>query len=341
MFIIGCDYHPSVQQIAWVDKESGECGELRLKHIEPAEQFYRELKKKGVSVRVGMEATGHSRWFERLLGELNYELWVGDPAQIRAKRVRKQRNDRFDAQHILKLMLENNFPGIWVPTPENRDVRQLVLHRHRLVGMRTRVMNQLQAIAMNEGIRRKRGLWTEKGRAQLESLQLPPWTNRRRQELLQLLDRFDPSIDQLSQAIEKEAERMPEVQRLQTHPGVGPITALAFVLVLGTPDRFGCGKQVASYLGLIPCEDSSSDSWRLGHISNQGNALLRFLLGQAAQSVARSDEQWRHQYAHIAMRRNKAIAKVAMARKLAVRLYWMWRRGWDYQQCKKFGSHVG
>jgi transposase len=199
MFIIGCDYHPSVQQIAWVDTGSGDCGELRLTHCEAAEQFYRELKKKGVSVRVGMEATGHSRWFERLLCELNYELWVGDPAQIRAKRVRKQRNDRFDAQHILKLMLENNFPRIWVPTPENRDVRQLVLHRHRLVGMRTRVMNQLQAIAMNEGVRRKRGLWTEKGRAQLESLRLPPWSTRRRHELLELLDRFDPSIDQLSQ----------------------------------------------------------------------------------------------------------------------------------------------
>jgi transposase len=341
MFIVGCDYHPSVQQIAWVDTESGESGELRLQHIEAAEQFYRELKKKEVTVRVGIEATGHSRWFERLLGELNYELWVGNAAEIRAKRVRKQRNDRFDAQHILKLMLENNFPRIWVPTPENRDVRQLVLHRHRLVGMRTRVMNQLQAIAMNEGIRRKRGLWTEKGRAQLESLPLPPWTTRRRQELLELLDRFDPNIDQLSQAIEQEGERMPEVQRLQTHPGVGPITALAFVLVLGTPDRFRCGKQVASYLGLIPCEDSSSDSWRLGHISKQGNALLRHLLGQAAQSVARADEQWRHQYAHLALRRNKQIAKVAMARKLAVRLYWMWRRQWDYQQLKKFGSHAG
>jgi transposase len=94
MFIIGCDYHPSVQQIAWVDTESGECGELRLRHIESAEQFYRELKKKGVRVRVGMEATGHSRWFERLLGELNYELWVGDPAQIRAKRVRAQAAER-------------------------------------------------------------------------------------------------------------------------------------------------------------------------------------------------------------------------------------------------------
>jgi transposase len=218
MMIIGCDYHPSVQQIAWVDTDTGECGERRLTHCTEAEQFYRELKSKGVSVRVGMEATGHCRWFERLLGEVNYELWVGDAAQIRAKQVRKQKNDRRDAAHLLKLMLEDNFPRIWVPTPENRDVRQLVLHRHRLVGMRTRVMNQLQAIAMNEGIRRKRGLWSEKGRTQLESLPLPPWTNRRRQELLQLLDRFDPSIDQLSQAIEQEAERVPEVERLQTHP---------------------------------------------------------------------------------------------------------------------------
>jgi len=190
-------------------------------------------------------------------------------------------------------------------------------------------------------MRRKRGLWSEKGRKQLESLSLPAWTNRRRQELLELLDRFDPTIDQLSQAIAQESAQMPEVQRLQTHPGVGAITALAFVLVLGTPDRFGCGQQVASYLGLIPCEESSSDKWRLGHIRKQGNAVLRFLLGQAAQSAARWDEKWGAQYAHIAMRRNRSIAKVAMARKLAVRLYWMWRRQWDYQQLKKFGSHVG
>src|SRR5215510_7461361 len=153
MFIIGCDYHPSVQQIAWVDTESGECGELRLRHCEAAEQFYRELKKKGVSVRVGIEATGHSRWFERLLGELKYELWVGDPAQIRAKRVRKQKNDREDARLLLKLLVEDRFPRVWVPSAENRDLRQLLWHRHRLVQMRTRVMNQLQAIALNEGVR--------------------------------------------------------------------------------------------------------------------------------------------------------------------------------------------
>jgi transposase len=178
-----------------------------------------------------------------------------------------------------------------VPTPENRDVRQLVLHRHRLVGMRTRVMNQLQAIAMNEGVRRKRGLWSEKGRTQLESLSLPPWTSRRRQELLEVLDRFDPNIDQLSQAIEQEAQRVPELQRLQTILESARSRRWLLCWCFGTPERFGCGKQVASYLELTPCEDSSAERWRLGHISKQGNTLLRYLLGRAAH--ARCDEKWR------------------------------------------------
>jgi transposase len=194
---------------------------------------------------------------------------------------------------------------------------------------------------MNEGVRRKRGLWTQQGRAQLEALSLPGWTRRRRQELLELLDRFDPSIDQLTEAIEQEAQRRPEVERLQTHPGVGPITALAYVLVLGTPDRFRCGKQVGSYLGMIPCEDSSADHWRLGHISKQGNGLLRYLLGQSALRATCLDDDWRRQYVHLTMRRNHAVAKIAMARKLAVRLFWMWRREWDYEQWKQFGSHAG
>ena len=152
MVIIGVDYHPSDQYIAFADTETGECGERRLNHSDgEAEKFYRELKQRGVSVRVGMEATGYSRWFERLLAELGIEVWIGDAAEIKTKRVRKQKTDRSDAQLLLKLLLENNFPRIWVPSPENRDLRQLLWHRHRLVQMRTRIMNQLQALAMNEG----------------------------------------------------------------------------------------------------------------------------------------------------------------------------------------------
>ena len=132
MLIIGCDYHPSFQQIALVDIETGEVQERRLKHREEAEQFYRTWAKAGNKVRVGMEASGHAGWFERLSAELNFELWMGDAAKIAAKRVRKQKTDRLDAQHILKLMLKDDFPKIWVPSWENRDVRQLLWHRHRM-----------------------------------------------------------------------------------------------------------------------------------------------------------------------------------------------------------------
>jgi transposase len=92
---------------------------------------------------------------------------------------------------------------------------------------------------------------------------------------------------------------------------------------------------------LIPCEDSSAGRQRLGHISKQGNKLLRYLLGEAAQAAARCNPDWRRRYMHLMMRREKRIAKVAMARKLAVRLYWMWRNGWQYSQLVEFGSNAG
>jgi hypothetical protein len=171
MYLIGVDYHPSFQTIAFFVEETGECGEQELDHRDgQAEKFYRDLKQRGIRVRVGMEATGYSRWFERLLAELGFELWIGDPAEIKAKRVKKQKFDREDARLLLRLMRENNFPQIWVPGPENRDLRQLLWHRHRLVQMRTRMMNQLHALAMNEGYRWKKKLFSKQGRAQFEKL---------------------------------------------------------------------------------------------------------------------------------------------------------------------------
>jgi transposase len=342
MFIIGVDYHPSDQYIALVDTETGEYEEHQLNHSAgEAEKFYRELATRGASVRVGMEATGYSRWFERLLAQLGIELWIGDAAEIKSKRVRKQKTDREDARLLLRLLRENNFPRIWVPSPENRDLRQLLWHRHRLVQMRTRIMNQLQALAMNEGQRRKNKLWSAAGRAQLEKLPLAPWAARRRKDLLELLDRMNSPIHELTGAAEQEAKKRPEVLRLMTHPGVGPLTALAFVLIIGTPERFPCGKQIGSYVGLIPEEDSSAGHQRLGHITKQGSSLLRFLLVEAAQAAARCDADWRRRYMHLAVRRQRNIAKVAMARRLGVRLYWMWRNGWKYTEWVKFGSHAG
>ena len=147
-----------------------------------------------------------------------------------------------------------------------------------------------------------------------------------------MLDQLNPTIAELSQAIEQEAKKCPQARRLMTHPGVGALTALAFVLIIGNTERFQCGKRIASYLGLVPLEKSSGNRRRLGHITKQGNSLVRFLLVEAAQVTVRSLPEWRSQYFRLVMRRGRKTAKVAMARRLAIRLYWMWREGWDYQQ---------
>jgi len=165
--------------------------------------------------------------------------------------------------------------------------------------------------------------------------------SRRRHDLLELLDRLDLTIAELTQAIEQEAEKRPKAKRLMTHPGVGPLTALAFVPILGTAERFPSGKPVASYLGQLPTEESSGNRRRLGHISKQGKSLLRVLLVERAQATVRSDPEWRSRFFHLTMRRGRKIAKVALARRLAVRMYWMWRQGWDYDQVRQFGSHAG
>jgi transposase len=291
MFIIGCDFHTRFQQIAMLDPTTGETVERRLEHeTGAAEKFYASLPS---PARVGVEATIRAQWFERTLDRYGHELWVGDAAQIRAAMVRKQKTDSRDALHILDLLLTNRFPRIWTPSPSERDLRQLLRHRHKLVSYRTSVMNQLHALAISQGLCRKRKLWSWVGRKELQALALDPWADRRRQELLQLLDQLNPWINELDRAVEKEAKSRPEAVHLMKQPGVGPVTALCFVLTIGPVNRF---------------------------------ERMRYLLVEAAQSASHWDPELRRNYLRLQFRRgHTAIAKVALARKLAVRLYWKLR----------------
>ena len=330
MVIIGCDFHPGFQQVAIFDNLTGEIQERRLQHREEAEQFYRGLA--GQPVRVGMEACGQYPWFERLLQELGFELWLGDAAKVRATVVRKQKTDRRDAEQLLRLLREGRFPRIWVPTLEERDVRQLLIHRHKQVQGRTRVKNQLQAMALSQGVQKKRKLWRQAGRAELEKLELLPYAAQRRKQLLHSLDQLEAEITELDRRVEAEVAQRPAAVRLRTHPGVGPVTALAMVLTLGPAERFASAKQVGSYFGLIPSEYSSGGRQQLGRISKQGSSFLRFLLVEAGQTAARYDAELGRFYRRLAMRKHRALAKVAVARKLATRLYLMLREDWDYAQ---------
>jgi transposase len=336
MVLIGSDFHPSWQQVCWLNPSTGETEEKKLVH-EPGEteKYYRQFP---VPSRIGLEATGNCQWFVDLLTSLGHEVWIGDAAKIRASDERKQKHDRRDAALLLKLLAEGRFPRIWTPSSEVKDQRQLLIHRHKLVRVRAQVKNELQHLAMNQGVQRKRRLWSEAGQKLLRELPLKPWASRRREDLLKLMSMLNGQIESLDMAAKKAAEENENARLLMTQPGVGPITSLAFTLTMGDVSRFPRGKQVASYLGLIPGEYSSGGHQRLGPISKQGNRFLRMLLVEAAQVAVRCDPEFRREYLHRCHTKPKGVAKVAAARKLAIRLYWMLRTKKQYPEIVRVES---
>ncbi|MGB4783095.1 MAG: IS110 family transposase [Candidatus Acidiferrum sp.] len=330
MFLIGCDFHPSWQQVCWLNRTTGETEENKLVHAPgEVERFYRQFPG---PARIGMEATGNCQWFVEMVTALGHELWIGDAAKIRASDSRQQKHDKRDARLLLRLLAEERFPRIWTPSSEQRDLRQLLIHRYKLVLLCMQAKNGLQHLALNQGLQRKRRLWSRAGQKLLRELPLRPWASRRREDLTSVVKLLDQQIRLLDLAVIEAAEKDPNARLLMTQPGVGPITSMAFVLTIGDVNRFQRGKQVASYLGLIPREYSSGGHQRLGSISKQGNRFLRMLLVEAAQGAVRCDPQFRSEYLHRCQEKPKGVAKVAAARKLAIRLYWMLRTQKGYPE---------
>jgi len=330
MVLIGCDFHPSWQQVSWLNRETGEAGDQKLVHEPGAvEKFYRQFP---AGTRIGMEATGNCQWFVELIMRLGHAVLVGDAAKIRASDSRQQKHDKRDARLLVQLLAEDRFPQIWVPSREQKDLRQLLIHRYKLVRIRAQVKNGLQHLAMNQGVLKKRKLWSRAGEKVLRELPLAPWASRRREDLFKVREMLNGQIDLLDRAVVEAAEKNEKARLLMTQPGVGPITSMAFVLTMGDVSRFQRGKQVASYLGLIPREYSSGGHQRLGSISKQGNTFLRMLLVEAAQGAVRCDESFRNEYLHRCHSKPKGVAKVAAARKLAIRLYWMLRSNTKYPE---------
>ncbi len=246
--------------------------------------------------QVGIEATGSMHWFLELMEELGIACRVGHPAEIRKAESRKQKHDRRDAAWQLKLQVENRFPSMGMPSTELRDLRTLLRHRHQWVRMRTRVQNALQALAVSRGLRRGKTLWSQAGQQAIESLPLPPQAAYRRTELQGLYRLLHKQIEELDQRVREQAVQRPGAQRLLTHPGVGPVTALATDVFLGDPARFEDSKTLASYVGMIPGEYSTAGKQRFGKLSKQGNPLLRFLWCEAAIHAVRRDPELQRFY---------------------------------------------
>ncbi len=338
MQMIGCDLHSRQQTLAILDTETGVLEERVLEHTgNKVRDFYAALPR---PARVGIEATGSMHWFLQLMAELDVECQVGHPAKIRACEPRKQKHDRRDALLLLRLLSEDRFPTIWMPSLEQRDVRALLTYRHQWVRIRVRVQNALQSIALSHGLRRGTSLWSKAGLHAIQSLRLPPYATERRDALVRLYVQLQREIDELDKMVAECAAQRERARLLMTHPGVGPITALATETILGDPARFADGKAVASYVGLIPGEFSSGGQRQsLGRLTKQGSAMLRFLWCEAVGHAVHKDEQLKRFYRRKLVQKGFAKAKCAAGRKLGIRLWIMLRDNISYEEFCRRARH--
>jgi transposase len=334
---IGVDFHARQQTISCLITETGELEELELAHADLAEvrRFYQRFQ--GQRVLVGFESSGYAAWFEELLEELGHEIWIGDAYKIRKCAVRRQKNDRRDAELIRDLLVQGEFPRLHRQTPTAREMLQQLRYRQRLVKLRTMLVNTLLFMASSRGVSLRGQLRSKSGLARLQAVVLPPHLAQQRSELVEVMEQLTSKLATLDKWLAARAEADPRVVLVRTHPGIGPLTGLCLVYTLEPVSRFPNSRKVAGYIGFDPMEDSSADRHRLGAISKQGSRLLRFYLGEAGQSARREDEDLERTYVRLTMRRNHGKAKVALARRLLVRAYIMLRDEIDYAEFQRRG----
>ncbi|CAN5415646.1 IS110 family transposase [soil metagenome] len=329
---IGVDFHPYEQSVAYVDDRVGEIGYKRFLHSDKQAMmaFYRKC---GTDAVIGVEATGSLWWFQKMLFDNGITLKIGDPRMIRRAALSRHKNDLRDAETILDLLVRGQFPAIVPRSEESREALDLLHYRQSLVQKRTSVANQIQAFARQKGLAKFR-LPAVKARAMLIEA---PGTETERLLLssrLSVYDELTVQIKVLDAKVQEEVDKGERTQRLMTHPGIGPINALALVHTLGDVRRFRRKEEVVAFVGLDPLEKSSGETRRIGSISKHGSRLLRHLLGQAAQCCR--DSRIRQFYSQVSRRRGRSKAKVAAARKLLVNCYVMLRDEINYPEfCRR------
>ena len=332
----GVDFHSRSQTICYCNSADGE---VKIKHLHHYEDnvraFYEQFKDE--QTIVGYETSGYARWFEQMLFELGIEVWVGDAAEISRLGKRRQKNDRRDAEHILDLMLRDEFPKLYRAGEQSQRILRLLRHRHKLVKHSVMIKNSLRRILIETGMIFRETLVSRKGKQKLRELCLPPLLAAERDRWLALLIEVERQIGEIEVELKKEAAADNRVQRLLTHPGIGYLTALCLVHTLGETKRFASVRKVAAYAGLEPMEHSSGEKRRYGAISKAGNRLLRYLLGEAAHMAARSDDELKQFFRRLKVRCGVAKAITATARKLLIRSFIMLRDEIDYAEFRQRG----
>ncbi|HUF04899.1 MAG TPA: IS110 family transposase [Aridibacter sp.] len=325
---IGVDIHPHQQTAAFLS-DSGNVRTTTLHHNkDDVRDFYSQFS----NATVGIEATGSYRWFENMLFELGHELLIGSAREIRLLVRSRNKNDKLDAKHILELLREDRFPAIWRRPQESNQVLELLRLRHNIVRQRTMCLNRLQSIRIWFGLPKRKS--SPPLLAEISGMDLPFSYALSRDVQLSLLGELNSKIADVEKVLADLFRVDRRAQLLNSHFGVGYLTALCFVHTIVDPERFANKRKVVAYLGFDPVEESSADKHRIGEISKCGSKLLRFLLVQSAQAACRRDPELKEFYSRVAGRRGTPKAKIAIARKLAIRLYKMLRYDISYAQLR-------
>src|SRR5499433_1044417 len=331
---IGVDFHARQQTICYLKTETGELVFCELKHEdkEQVRAFYAEFPE---PVIVGLEASGYSPWFERLLEQLGCEVWLGHATEIRRRARWRQKNDRRDAELILDLMLHDEFPRLHRPAVQSREVMRMLRYRQKLIKIRTMSKNSLQSLALQSGVARSSRLFTHAGKQELTAAPMSPVMQWQRDHWWQLLEPLNQQLWETMAWLKAQSQDDVCVARLRTHPGIGVLTSLCLVHTLQPVTRFRNTRKVAAYAGFDPVERSSAERKCFLGISKAGSRLLRHLVVEAAHIAVRKDEDLKRFYQRLAMRRGRAKAKVAAARKLLIRAYIMLRDEIDYAEFRR------
>jgi transposase len=330
MVDVAMDLHKRHSQVGTLD-EWGEIQQLRIEHDGDSREMEKFLGELEAGSRIAIEATGSWWWVVDLAEKHGHEVVLSNPKKTRLIADACLKNDRVDTDQLLHLLRLGYLPRVWIPPAPLRYGKEVLRYRALLVRMRTGLKNHLGALLTKRNLKGPgRRLWSKPGEAYLEKLELNAEAADIRNQTLALRKTLDALMGRWDQELGRRVRGDQRVWQLQTVPGVGAQTAFAYRVFVGDVNRFASGKQIAKYFGLVPRERSSGEQRHLGHITKEGDGLMRTLLVEAALRATRQAGPLREYYRRMVRHKGKAKARVAVARKLAVILYQMWKKDLTY-----------
>jgi transposase len=313
---VGIDVHRKRSQVAVIGQDGKIC--LNRNVVNGSEAMLRLVGSFPAGTPVAFEAAYGWGWLAAMLEGQGLEPHMVHPLRCKAIASARLKNDKVDAAILAQLLRADLLPGAWIAPPGVRDLRALVRHRVSLVRLRTRMQNKIHAVAADHGHDRPASYQPGPGRAWLDSLDLPPVPRQVIAGCLAVTGHLGPQIAAADGQLRALARSDPRAQVLMTLPGIGPFTAMVIIAETGDITRFPTARKLAAWAGLTPTVRGSDVKVRHGHISKQGSPVLRWALGQAAQTARRSPE-YAPAWTAIAARRGDRIATTALARKLLCR----------------------